>query len=39
MPDDLIELEERLVIATIDFIDTERKEVPVALVNRLQASK
>ena len=38
MPDDLIELEERLVIATIDFVDTVRKEVPMTLVNRLQAS-
>ena len=39
MPDDLIELEERLVIGTIDFIDTTRKEVPMAVVNRLQAAE
>lgn len=37
-PDDLVELEDRLVIATVDFVDVAQTEVPTHLVNRLQSS-
>lgn len=38
MPDDLVDLENRLVLATVDFVDATQKEVPTNLVNRLQSS-
>ena len=37
-PDDLVELEEQLVMATVDFIDAKLTEIPTKLINRLQSS-
>lgn len=36
-PDDLVELEDQLYMATVDFIDAEQIKVPIHLVNRLQS--
>ena len=38
-PDDLIELEEQLVMATVEFVDAGLREVPVKLINCLQYSQ
>ena len=38
-PSDLVELEDRLVMVTVDFVDTEETEIPSSIVNRLQDSQ
>ena len=37
-PDDLVELEEQLVMVTVDFLDAKSTEIPTKLINRLQSS-
>ena len=37
-PDDLVELEQQLVMATVDFVDSEPTKIPVKLINRLQTT-
>ena len=37
-PDDLVELEDQLVMVTVDFVDASQTEVPTHLVNQLQSS-
>ena len=35
-PDDLVEIEDRLVLATVEFVDPDEIELPTNIVNRLQ---
>ena len=35
-PDDLVEIEDRLMLATVEFVDPDEIELPTNIVNRLQ---